>query len=291
MVVGMVTCCLATSSYAQECKTNIAIEDPATKQVCSTWDKVGDPEVGTHFTIDSLCTGCSDAPKVVLIEGGSSTPVAWVLYSEVISSGAAANLGEVLLNPTVASDKFELSIKNGAGAGAADVASIVLDDAGFTGYSNLGATTISGSVNGAITLVDDGGDPAVGGEVTGLVYIGFSSNPVGDVTGPITIPKIPGDLIIIGDYGHASANHAIDIGMIAGDSKLGIGGDILCNHSNTLAIDIDALGDTDTGKYGMFILEGSLTNPKATVTVTDMAVITDKRSEVSFEAYRGQGGI
>ncbi|MCZ6652580.1 MAG: hypothetical protein O7D91_06070 [Planctomycetota bacterium] len=64
------------SAYAQTCKTNIDVVDPATKHVCAAWDAGGAPALGTHFTVDYLCTGCSDAPRVEFIKGGTSTPIA-----------------------------------------------------------------------------------------------------------------------------------------------------------------------------------------------------------------------
>ncbi|MCZ6655078.1 MAG: hypothetical protein O7D91_18880 [Planctomycetota bacterium] len=266
--VGIVGTPLA-KTWAETCKGNDPVSP--TKQVCATWDEVGDPELFTDFTVDYDCTGCSDAPRVELKAGGSSTAVAWVLYSEVISSGAAANLGDIALNPTVASDKFELSIKNGAGAGAVDVASIILDDAGFTGYSNLGATTITGNVNGAITLVeyDDGVNPPVGGEVTGILFIGTPVAPRG-VVGPITIPKVSTSVYITGDYGpeDESASHNIDIGVIANTSSFTISGNFLSDSSSAVTVDIGSIGDATTS--GGFAVSGSLANSKAIVTIADM---------------------
>lgn len=39
------------SAYAQTCKTNIDVVDPATKQVCATWDAGGAPALITDFTV------------------------------------------------------------------------------------------------------------------------------------------------------------------------------------------------------------------------------------------------
>ncbi len=215
LVVWMVTCCLAADSYGQACKTNGDPPDiPATMKVCATWDAGGDPLLGTDFTVDYLCTGCWNAPRVEFIVGGSGSAIAWVLYSEVISTQAPANLGHVLLADDVSPDngEFDVKFRNGTSAGADDVSSIVLDsaDASWTGHSAITAgSLINGDITGALSLVEDsfGG----GGEVGGLIVIG-------SIGGLITLPKVTGDVLILGNVSQKVEIEEIDEGsfMISG---------------------------------------------------------------------------
>ena len=154
-----------------------------TKWVCASWDGGGDPEEGIDFSVDYDCEGCSDAPLVTLL----NADLDWELYSEVISSGAAANIGDIVLSNS-GGDDFEVTIANGTGSGAANVDTIDLDDVSFTGYSTIKGGLIGGNLTGGLTVVQDSGGN--GGEVTLVI--------VGDVSGPMTIPVLK-SLIIDGD--------------------------------------------------------------------------------------------
>ena len=120
-------CPAAPTDYDCECNGD------ETRWFCAKWDGPVPPVEGLDFTV----TYTGDIPAVVFATGDPG----WVLYSEALDGNGdpkgPADIGAITLDPTVSSDDFELSIKNGAGVGAADVASLVLDDAGFTGYSNL----------------------------------------------------------------------------------------------------------------------------------------------------------
>ncbi|MCZ6652852.1 MAG: hypothetical protein O7D91_07480 [Planctomycetota bacterium] len=304
IVVFLLVTLLASRSYAETCVGT-------SLRICVDFISAGNPVFPNDFNVVG--------DNLILKIGAED----WRVWSQVSASDTTpADFGSITLNPTVPADNFEVEIKNGTtgGAGAANVGSIVLDDAGFTGYSNLGATTIDGHVTGAITLVDDGAMPPQGGEVTGAVVIGLGVFPLGgvdgpititkvsafvtifgsvdgsititqvsapvsifgSVVGPITIPKINASVSIYGDYGDDNASHNIDLGVIANNAGFSIGGDILSDETNTLAIDIEALGDIATGTAGSFAVGGSLTNPLATVTITDMKVIAGAGSIVRF---------
>ena len=194
-IVGIVFCCLTRASYAQTCWTNIEVEDPATKRVCATWDQGADPILDTDFTVSYSCQGCSDAPRVEFITGGTDEAIAWEIYSEVISTGAAANLGDVVLADNVVPNegKFTVSIIKGpVGAGAVNVSSIVLDssDGDWTGHSSLtpagSFTIINGNVTGDITAIERSGNGGTAG--------GLWTRILGDVQGVLTIPSVTGFL-------------------------------------------------------------------------------------------------
>jgi len=147
-------------------------------------DKSGaDPIEGTDFTFDF-----SDAsnPDVILQVGYLD----WVVYSQASSSDATpANLGDITIDPTVLSDDFELTIINGTGDGAENVASIVLNVVNFTGFSSIEAGTINGNVKGNIEVVDDSGGSG------GLLNLEVEGN----VGGTVSAEDVE-DFVIGGDY-------------------------------------------------------------------------------------------
>ncbi len=71
LVLVIACLCLVRASNGQTCKTNLAVEDPATKRVCATWDELGEPVLDTDLTVSYGCTGGSDAPR-----GSSLLPAA-----------------------------------------------------------------------------------------------------------------------------------------------------------------------------------------------------------------------
>ena len=196
-VLVILLCCLTRASYAETCRTNIAVEDPATKRVCATWDQGADPILDTDFTVSYVCDppeDCSDAPRVEFITGGTGSAIAWVIYSEVLDAQGnptgPANLGNVVLADDVDPDsgKFTVAIRKGtAGIGAVNVSSIVLDssDVNWTGHSTLTSTgsftIITGNVTGDIVAIERNGN---GGKSDGTTFIG------GNLEGTLTIPQV-----------------------------------------------------------------------------------------------------
>ncbi len=122
-----------------------------TRWVCAAWDAPGEPTEGFDFTV----TYDGDIPEVQFVNADDG----WVIYSEVLASGVPtgpAAIGAIVLTSDVDpnSGDFHVTIKNGAGAGALDVSSIVLDssDGDWTGGSTLNSSWINGDVAGDITL-------------------------------------------------------------------------------------------------------------------------------------------
>ncbi len=154
----------------------------STTEVCLEWSLVANPVEGTDFDVDF-----SDAsnPDIQLIAGN----LGWIVSSEVVSSGNPANIGDLSLAPDELADDFEVKIANGAGAGAANVSSIILTATDFTGYSSLDAgSKITGTLKGALTVVEDSGGNGGG--------VRFTVD--GDVTGVMTVPNARG-LTVEGD--------------------------------------------------------------------------------------------
>ena len=103
--------CLAS----EKCKNNSG----STKHVCVAWDRELAPVEGTDFEVNYACQGCSDDPAVELKTGDDK----WVVWSEVISTGAPANIGSLT---TTDAENYVVTIANGSNAGAANVGSMVL---------------------------------------------------------------------------------------------------------------------------------------------------------------------
>lgn len=142
--------CLAADPV---CVTNSG----STERVCVEWGKQAPPEED-DFDVDYSCQGCSDAPDVELKTGDTG----WVMYSEVISSGVAANIGALT---TTDSDNYGVKIAKGTAAGAANVGSMVLSPDGASYSSSiLSGSKISGDLTGNLTLQKSSGGE--GGAVT-----------------------------------------------------------------------------------------------------------------------------
>ncbi|MFQ5463304.1 MAG: hypothetical protein ACE5E5_11845, partial [Phycisphaerae bacterium] len=141
------------------------------------------PVEGTDFTLDF-----SDAsnPDVELLVGN----LAWVVYSQASSTDTTpANLGDITIDPTVLSDDFELTVINGTGDGAENVASIVLNVVNFIGFSSIEDGTINGNVTGNIEVVDDSGGSG------GLLNLEVQGN----VGGTVSAEDVE-DFVIGGNY-------------------------------------------------------------------------------------------
>ena len=175
-----------------------------TEWVCAKWGAPAPPAKGSDFTV----TYVSGVPDVTL----STADLGWELYSEVISSGAPADMGTLTLSDDGADD-YEVWIVNGAGAGAANVGTINLTDVGFTGYSSIEGGSIGGNLTGGLTLVQDSGGN--GGEITFTID--------GDVSGAISVPVVKALWI----FGTLSADidvtSAIDNGTLLLDGAVASG--------------------------------------------------------------------
>jgi hypothetical protein len=149
-------------------------------RVCVEWSLVADPELTFDFDVDF-----SDAlnPDIDLMSGDSD----WIVYAEVISTGAPANIGSLT---TTDSEHYVVTIINGTDPGAADVGSMVLRPTD-NHHSSLAGGTISGDLTGPLALLAD--SSGNGGDITGWFSIG------GHDSGTISVPKISGTLLIQGD--------------------------------------------------------------------------------------------
>jgi len=179
------------------------------KRVCAK--KSGSlPIVPDDIAVNYSCDGCSDAPKVEIKAGDTQ----WELYSEVVSGGAAASLGDVLLAPSGSTNNFEVSIKKGSADGAVNVKSINLTATSWTGYSSLEGGSISGNLNGILEVKKNSSG-------TGGLISNFTVD--GDVTGPVTAAKVTSTVHLSGDVAQN-----IDLERIE-DGALLIDGDISAN--------------------------------------------------------------
>lgn len=255
--VGIVGTPLVTA-LADECKGNDPVNP--TKRVCATWSDPGDPELLEHFTVSYECDpdDCSDAPRVELITGGTTSTIAWVIYSEELDGNGAptgpANLGDVVLADDVSPDsgQFTVAIRKGTvGVGALNVSSIVLNssDINWTGHSTLteagSYTVINGNVTGDIVAVERSG----GGQAEGATII------TGNVEGTLTIPQVTGTLAIYGDLscGYVetiNSGASLSIGSLGGAGCADPAGGRRLNVTGALA---GTLKFTDQLVHGAFI--------------------------------------
>jgi len=204
VILNLAAACVAAVAFtgpsAKECLADpVCVNNSGTtKRVCVEWDKQAAPIEDQDFEVDYACQGCSDDPAVELSTGDTG----WVVYSEVISTGAAANIGALT---TTDSDNYVVKIAKGANAGAANVGSMVLTPDGAEYSSSIDSgSRISGDLTGNMTVQKSSGGS--GGSVS------FSVG--GDVDGDMTIP-IVSDLTIGGDLtstGSITVSDKIDTG-------------------------------------------------------------------------------
>lgn len=199
IVVGACVSCLSAGVCLAGGKT--CVRDGAdTTEICLEWSQVPDPDEGNDFEVDF--TDASN-PDITLKSGD----VGWILSSEDISSGNEGNIGDIRLNPAVSTDDFEVTIANGASAGADDVGSIDLSPASWTGYSTIEGGTISGDLNGVLTVAKGSGGS--GGKCTLVIE--------GSVTGNITVPVVV-SLVI-----EKNTSGVIDVGEVQASGLFQIG--------------------------------------------------------------------
>ena len=182
--------------------------------ICVKWVE-GAPVQPTHFVVDFSCTGCPSAPNVTLKQSSD-----WRVWSYDSTNGLG-DIGDITIDNS-GSGSYWVRIMNDAGdAGAVDVSSIILDDAGWTGYSSINGGKIYGDL-GNLTVIEDvlfnGGD--------------FEMEVGGDVTGTVVIPNLT--RLLIGN--DVAATAFIDIGYVRGNDS---------NGANTIEFDIgrDVVGD------------------------------------------------
>ncbi len=247
--------CLAADPV---CVTNSG----STERVCVEWGKQAPPEED-DFDVDYSCQGCSDAPDVELKTGDTG----WVMYSEVISSGVAANIGALT---TTDSDNYGVKIAKGTAAGAANVGSMVLSPDGASYSSSiLSGSKISGDLTGNLTLQKSSGgeggavDLTIDGDTEGdiqaadIVYlsiggslsgdIGSQEERVGDISGSLSVDdagtasiyleNLSGSLIIDGDL------KALDINDDVGDEEASATLQVWDTLSDSLDIGGDVYGN------------------------------------------------
>lgn len=187
-----------------DCTTGSVVE------VCVEWSQQANPEESSDYFVDF--TDASN-PVVEL----KTADLAWVVYATLVSNGNPANIGTLgLQDPAPSGEDFEVTIANGAGAGAANVGTINLDDAGFTGYSSIGGgSEITGNLGDLTVQADGGGD---GGEVV-------SFDVGGNVAGDVTVVTLSGSFLVIGEV---TSSASITIGSISG-GQLWVGCDLSAN--------------------------------------------------------------
>ncbi len=242
---------LPTVYAAETCVKN----DPEDKQVCASVPGHTPPNPVLDFIVTYDAN--DDNPDVALIEGNT-----WTVYSEVVSTGVAANIGDIFIHEDAdTGDTFTLTVKNGTGNGADDVGSMDLDGAavsGWTGWSSIQDSLIGGNVSGDIEVSGNG---TTGGKLIGITIIS------GGVSGKLIAEAIePDPALGIGLFTvSGSVSDTIDIGTIAASQTVTITGVVTDPDSSDTDEDvtIDALA-------GTFQVNGVLNDSNLRIRVADL---------------------
>jgi hypothetical protein len=173
----------------------------------------------------------ADKPGVTFKTGDTN----WEVWSQVSDTDdTPANLGDLKITPSAqSSEDFDVKIANGTNPGAANLGSAVLTAANWTGSSSVKGGRITGDLDGALTVVDDGSS---GGEL----YMTID----GDADAAITATLVPdGQTLSIGGL----LNAALTLDVIEG--SVSVTGSAYADITVTSAIhggSLTLLGDLRT---------------------------------------------
>ena len=218
-VFAFLTVALSTVSSARVCRAAPVCSNNAgnSPSVCVDWNGIDDPELNFDFRFDFTDPA---NPGVTLLTGDPG----WMVWSQLggvyIIPG---NLGAIKIDPTLPTDNFGVELASPVGQpGAANVGSIVLSAANWTGNSSISGGEIAGNLTGDLTVVQDGA--GAGGEAAFTIS--------GNATGNITIPTIAtgARLDILGD-----ASGTVQVGEVVGP---GITGGVL--HVSSVSGTVEA---------------------------------------------------
>ncbi len=214
----------------------------STKHVCVEWSEQDPPEEDEDFEVNYGCQGCSDAPTVVLMTGDDE----WIIYSEVISTQVAANIGAMT---TSDEENYVVKIANGANAGAANVSSMVMTPRGDHYSSIASGSIISGNLTGDLTLQETSGGSG------GVLSLTIGGNAEGDITaatistlwiggnlsGNVDVDEVTGTMTVTDDFLAAYYIEADDI-----SGSLSIGGNAYGYMTlQEFTGSVDVTGDVD----------------------------------------------
>ena len=195
-----------TPPPGHDCKCN----GDDTRWVCGDW-AVGTPNEGVDFIV----TYTGDTPRVEFVTPDD----AWTIFSQALDENGdptgPADLGDLVLTSDVSPNSgiFRVRIRNGTGAGAVDVKSLVLDstDVNWTGHSSMLPSVIDGVINGALKVIDRSG---AGGEIAYLTVNGPTAPDTVAVVGPIEARRMTGTNIIDGDVTNTITIGILDHGSL-----------------------------------------------------------------------------
>jgi hypothetical protein len=132
-------------------------------KICVEWSQLGSPELNVDFRV--LFTDPAN-PSVELRTGdvGNENHPGWIVYAEKVSDGSPANIGALTIDPSTSSENFRVRIAKGTGPGAANVGTINLNAASWSGHSSLAdGSRIAGDLTGNLTVVRSGASGGEGG--------------------------------------------------------------------------------------------------------------------------------
>ncbi|MHC4065773.1 MAG: translocation/assembly module TamB domain-containing protein [Planctomycetota bacterium] len=188
------------------------VENESGPEICVSFDGAA-PVLDFDFRVD-YATDPSN-PSVELIAGN----LTWNVRSD--NDGDPGAIGSITIDPTEEVEAYGVSITDGNDPGAKDVASIILAEKDWTGYSNITDGDLSGNLTGDLKLVQDG--QGNGGDILLLVIDG-------DVSAKIDVPVITGDVYIVGEF---SGDFSVTDGMKGG--LLWFGDDVLSSADVRIA--------------------------------------------------------
>ncbi|TWT45583.1 hypothetical protein RAS1_20110 [Phycisphaerae bacterium RAS1] len=132
--------------------------------VCVEWSQGPNPVPEVDFRVSFDAPFDNLNPLIQLREGDAG----WKVYAELVASpGTPANIGALTIAPNAPTDNFVVTIvrptQQGDQPGAANVGTINLDAASWTGHSSMGTGShITGDLTGSIVVKADAND--AGGE-------------------------------------------------------------------------------------------------------------------------------
>jgi hypothetical protein len=185
--------------------------------VCVNWSGPGFPVADTNYVLTATDP---NNPDVKLLTGNDG----WAVWSQVSrTDDTPANLGHITIDPTSPTENFSVTLAHGPLHGAANVTSISLVDAGWTGQSNIPNLGITGQLTGDLTLEADGSGsggvlsgvyiPVMSGDITAKQLANFVA--IGQASGDITTEEVTGTLKI------DDLSGALTIGRSSGSVVLG----------------------------------------------------------------------
>ncbi len=205
---------LAITAFADRCLAggSACVTDSGNQtRVCVEWSQGPNPEPNVDFVVDVQTD--PQNPAIELKTGD----LGWVVYAEKISDSSPANIGALTINPNTSTQNYVVKLAKGTGPGAANVGTINLNAASWSGHSSLAdGSHIAGDLTGNLTVVRSG---TSGGEANLVVgTIAAESTVTVPVLRGLNVETLAGRVVVTEKVDQGT----IDIGTLATGAFLDI---------------------------------------------------------------------